>query len=109
MHKGVIQKLRWQYFEAFDPRPFVRPVYSISLCINVDIYRARNNYWRVPLKYYQNFNTEATETCNAVLEWKFCELSEYVQFNKIKLLIKSTKIFLCDQVDFAHAHPNSNL
>ena len=44
------------------------------------IYRARNNYWRVTLKYHQNFNTEVTEMYNTAMEWKFCELSEYVQF-----------------------------
>ena len=72
-------------------------------------YRARNNYWRVTLKYNQNFNTEVTEMCNTAMKWKFCNLSEYVQFQKIKLPKKSTDVFKCDRVDFAHAHPNSNL
>ena len=77
--------------------------------INSRVYRARNNYWRVTLKYHQNFITEVTEMYNTAMEWKFCELSEYVQFQKIKLQIKSTDVVKCNRVDFAHAQPNSNL
>ena len=36
------------------------------------IYRARNNYWRVTIKYYRNFIIEVTETCNTAMEREFC-------------------------------------
>ena len=72
-------------------------------------YRARNNYWPVTLKLYQNFNTKVTETCNTDMEREFCDLLGYVQFWNIEQLIKSTDVFMCNRVDFANAHPNSNL
>ena len=74
-----------------------------------EYYRARNNYWPVTLKLYQNFNTKVTETCNTDMEREFCDLLGYVQFWNIEQLIKSTDVFMCNRVDFANAHPNSNL
>ena len=45
------------------------------------------------LKCCQNFITEVTESCNTAIERKFCELSEYVKYQKVRPLIKSTDVF----------------
>ena len=60
------------------------------------------------MKYSQNFNTEATWSCNMSYERKFCGLSEYVRFRKFRRLIKSTKWFKRDRMDFAYADLKSN-
>ena len=41
---------------------------------NSNKYRARNNYWRVTIKYYRNFIIEVTETCNTAMEREFCQI-----------------------------------
>ena len=40
-----------------------------------------------------HFNTEVTVTCNTAKERKFCKLSEYVQDQNVRPLIKSTDVF----------------
>ena len=39
--------------------------------------------------HYQYFVNKATWACNMSYERKFCGLSEYVQFQKVRQLIKS--------------------
>ena len=56
------------------------------------------------LKYCQ-----ATWSYNMSYELKFCGLLEYVRFQKIRPLIKSTGLFKWSSVEIARAHPNLNL
>ena len=72
------------------------------------IYTVRHPFWQLSLKYSQNFNTETTWSCNMSYERKFCGLSEYVRFRKFRRLIKSTKWFKRDRMDFAYADLKSN-
>ena len=45
------------------------------------------------LKQLSLVYSKATDSCNTVMEWKFCQLSELVQVKKLRLLIKSTYWF----------------
>ena len=51
-------------------------------------------------KHYQHLVIYTTWSCNMSYEWKFCGLSEYVQFTKVKPLIKSTNWPKWDLADF---------
>ena len=63
-------------------------------------------HWR--FKIFSAYNS-AKMTSNTAIEWKFYDLSEFVQFLKLRLLIKYTSLFKWGRVEFAHAHPKFNL
>ena len=50
-------------------------------------------------KIFSAYNS-AKITCNMSIEWKFCDLSEFVQFLKLRLLIKCIDLFNWDPADF---------
>ena len=80
-----------------------------SILLRDFIYTVRQANPEWCLKYPQNFNTEATWSCNMSYERKFCGLSEYVQFQKVKLIIKSTDWSKQDLVDLGYADLKSNI
>ena len=55
--------------------------------------------------YQSSVYNETTWSCNMSYERKFCGLSEYVQFTKVKSLIKSTNWpkldFMCAKAEIA--------
>ena len=55
------------------------------------------------------FYNEPTWLCNMSYEWKFCQLSEYVQVKKVGPLIKSTPLFKWNSVEMACAQAHFNL
>ena len=65
--------------------------------IQVKIAWAKMQHWI--FKIFSAYNS-AKITCNMSIEWKFCDLSEFVQFLKLRLLIKCIDLFNWDPADF---------
>ena len=53
-------------------------------------YRSREAKCNIGVSFYFLAHNDATEPYNTSIKWEFCQLSEFVRFLKLELLIKST-------------------
>ena len=75
----------------------------------ISIYRDGNPNDHVTLKSIFYRCKLTIGACDTFMERKFCELSEFVCFLKLRQLIKSIDMSKLEWDDFAHAHSDLNL
>ena len=71
-------------------------------------YRVVHRKFPIDISYYQNFNTEATETCKTAIERKFCQLLENNFKNCENSSYEVKFAFFWQMAELASAHLKSN-
>ena len=96
--------IRLIFLEFLPQQITLKGLYLSTICFKnhfiVTTYRGRNPNDHVFASTVCSAYNEHTWWCNMSYERKFCQLSEYVQVQKVGSLIKSTHVFKWNSADF---------